>query len=124
MDRWTVTVGSESTSALFDPAAAEPAADVVLVLGHGASTHMEHRGMEAYAREFTLRGLPVVRFNFLYTERKKGPPDRMPRLMECFGAVVEHARAALRPGRVFLGGHSMGGRTASMMAAEGFPCDG
>ena len=121
--RWTVQVGEEVTTALFE-AAEEPLGESVVVLGHGASTHMEHRTMVNLAREFRARGLHVIRFNFLYTEKKKGPPDRMPRLTECFAAVVAAARERVQPRRLLLGGHSMGGRAASMMAAEGFACDG
>jgi predicted alpha/beta-hydrolase family hydrolase len=95
-----------------------------IVLGHGASTNMEHRSMQSRAEAFTKVGLNVVRFNFLYTELKKGPPDRMPKLVECFKAVADRARAELSPKRLFLGGHSMGGRAASHLAAEGYPCDG
>jgi predicted alpha/beta-hydrolase family hydrolase len=121
--RWTVKVGEDETSALFQRAES-PLGDSLLVLGHGASTHMEHRTTLSLAGAFLARGLHVVRFNFLYTEKKKGPPDRMPRLMECFAAVVEKARSEVRPRHLFIGGDSMGGRTASMMAAGGFPCDG
>jgi uncharacterized protein len=80
--------------------------------------------MAELAREFCGQGLDVVRFNFLYREREKAPPDRMPRLMECFAAVVASARERLQPARLFIGGHSMGGRAASMLAAEGFASDG
>jgi predicted alpha/beta-hydrolase family hydrolase len=69
-------------------------------------------------------GLHVVRFNFLYTEQKRSPPDRMPQLMECFREVAERVRQELRPARLIIGGHSMGGRAASHLAAELFPCDG
>ncbi len=48
----------------------------------------------------------------------------MPRLMECCAAVVEHARHHIRPDHLVIGGRSMGGRAASMLAAEGFACDG
>ena len=122
-ERWRVKVGEEETSALLQRAH-PPLADSVLVLGHGASTSMEHRTMENLAAEFLARGLSVARFNFLYTEKQKGPPDRMPRLMECFTAVVEKVRQELAPPHLFIGGHSLGGRTASMLAAEGFVCDG
>ena len=44
--------------------------------------------------------------------------------MECYAAVVDRVRAEVAPPRLFLGGHSMGGRTATMMAADGFACDG
>jgi predicted alpha/beta-hydrolase family hydrolase len=120
---WSVQVGEEQTSALWQRAP-QPLADSVLVLGHGASTNREHRTMENLAAAFRARGLSVVRFNFLYTERLKGPPDRMPRLMECFAAVAERARQELTPQHLFLGGHSLGGRTASMLGAEGFACTG
>jgi predicted alpha/beta-hydrolase family hydrolase len=121
--RWKVRVGNEETTALLDVGEGA-ASGCLLVLGHGASTNMEHRTMESLARTFRGRGLSVVRFNFLYTEKKKGPPDRMPRLMECFAAVVESARERLQPEHLFIGGHSMGGRAASMLAADGFACDG
>ncbi|HZT40916.1 MAG TPA: alpha/beta fold hydrolase [Chthonomonadaceae bacterium] len=122
-ERWRVKVGEEETSALLQRA--EPARpEIVLVLGHGASTHMQHRTMESLAAAFLGQGLSVVRFNFLYTEKKKSPPDRMPRLMECFAAVVEKVRQEHTPGHLFIGGHSLGGRTALMLAAEGFACEG
>lgn len=85
---------------------------------------MEQKHVVALANLFTSLGIEVVRFNFLYRVLGKSMPDRMPRLQECFGAVVASARERLEPTRVLLGGHSMGGRCASMMAAEGFPCDG
>ncbi|HTE18501.1 MAG TPA: alpha/beta fold hydrolase [Armatimonadota bacterium] len=122
LKRWSVEVGAESTTAVFEPA--EGPEGSVLVLAHGAGGHMEHRTMVALAAELRGRGLHTVRFNFLYAEKKSGPPDRMPRLTECFAAVVERVRRELHPKRLLLGGHSMGGRTASMLAAEGFPCDG
>ena len=122
-ERWRVKVGEEETSALLQRAR-HPLADSVLALGHGASTSMEHRTLENLAAGFLERGFSVARFNFLYTEKQKGPPDRMPRLMECFTAVVEKVRQELAPQHLFIGGHSLGGRTASMLAAEGFDCDG
>jgi predicted alpha/beta-hydrolase family hydrolase len=69
-------------------------------------------------------GLGVVRFNFLYKERKSGRPDAMPLLMSTIDAVVSHVRAQLAPSRLLIGGRSMGGRAASMMAAEGYAADG
>ena len=48
----------------------------------------------------------------------------MPKLIAAFSAVVARARAELAPERLIIGGRSMGGRTASMMAADGFEADG
>jgi len=85
---------------------------------------MADRGMERLAATLCDRGYDVVRFNFLYRELGSKRPDPMPRLIECFQAVVAHARATLGERRLIVGGRSMGGRAASMMAAEGFACDG
>lgn len=122
-DRWQVQVGEGSTTVIFEAAEA-PLDGSVLVLAPGASAHMEHRTLAGLAGEFRSRGLHVVRFNFLYQEKKSGPPDRMPRLMECYAAVVARVREEIAPPRLFLGGHSMGGRTATMLAADGYACDG
>jgi len=65
-----------------------------------------------------------VRFNFFYKEKKSGRPDPMPRLQECYSAVVDRVRSELSPEKLIIGGRSMGGRAASMMAADGFDCDG
>jgi predicted alpha/beta-hydrolase family hydrolase len=48
----------------------------------------------------------------------------MPKLQACYSAVVESVRAQIKPKRLLIGGRSMGGRAASMMAADGFACDG
>ncbi len=120
---WTVKVGEEQTSALWEDAA-EGARHGTVVLAHGASTHREHPRIASLAAAFRARGLAVVRLNFLYAERGHGPPDRMPRLMECYAAVTEQVRRRTGPGRLIIGGQSMGGRVASMLAAEGHRCDG
>lgn len=85
---------------------------------------MNDRALLALANTLTPRGLGVVRFNFLYREKKSGRPDPMPRLESCFEAVVDHVRAELNPRKLIIGGRSMGGRAASMMASKGFDCDG
>jgi predicted alpha/beta-hydrolase family hydrolase len=48
----------------------------------------------------------------------------MPLLKACVASAVAHARKQLDPRRLIIGGRSMGGRAASMLAAEGFDCDG
>jgi predicted alpha/beta-hydrolase family hydrolase len=85
---------------------------------------MADRGMLALAGALRKRGFDVVRFNFLYRQKGSGRPDPMPRLKECIAAVAAHARREIAPQTLILGGRSMGGRAASMLAAKGFPCDG
>jgi hypothetical protein len=48
----------------------------------------------------------------------------MPRLTACVSAVAARARDEIGPDLLILGGRSMGGRAASMLAAEGYACDG
>ena len=120
---WKVRVGEEETSAVYESGAPESDA-ATFVCAHGAGGSMLDKGMLATAAALRARGLGVVRFNFLYKERKSGRPDPMPRLMDTVRAVVERVRADLRPRRLIIGGRSMGGRAASMLAADGFAANG
>ena len=123
---WRVAVGAEETSAIFEPAEISvpgPGAGVVFVCAHGAGGNMNDRGMLAMARTLRSRGIGVVRFNFMYKEKGSGRPDPMPRLKECVAAVVARTRKEIQPKTLLIGGRSMGGRAASMLAAEGFECD-
>ncbi len=120
--RWGIAVGSCETSALYQRAAGESKA--LFVCAHGAGGHMEDRGMERVSAVLRERGFDVVRFNFLYRARGARRPDLMPRLIECFEAVIARVRTEVGTGRLIVGGRSMGGRAASMLAAEGCDCDG
>ena len=71
-----------------------------------------------------VRGMGVVRFNFLYKEKKSGRPDPMPRLKETLAAVIARTRDEVKPRFLIIGGRSMGGRAASMLSADGFECEG
>lgn len=68
-------------------------------------------------------GIEVLRFNFDYRSRGSRRPDPMPELRARYAAVVEEIRpqAGARP--LVIGGRSMGGRVATMLAADGFACD-
>ncbi len=97
-------------------------ASTVFVCAHGAGGHKDDRGMLALARVLEARGFEVVRFNFPYRDKKASRPDPMPVLE---AAIAETAERVRRPGtRLVLGGRSMGGRAASMLAADGYACDG
>ncbi len=120
---WRVRVGEEETSAVFEPALAS-AGGGLFVFAHGAGGHMADRGVLGVSEALRARGLHVVRFNFPYREKGSSHPDTMPRLKECVAAVAAHARREVGPETLILGGRSMGGRVASMLAADGFPCDG
>ena len=117
-----IEVGTETVSAQYDPATTTERA--VFVCAHGAGGNMNDRGITAVSGALRSIGLGVVRFNFLYSERGKGGPDKMPKLTQCIEAVVARAREEVGPKKLVIGGRSMGGRAASMLAAEGFAADG
>lgn len=120
---WHVAIGEVQVTAAYDAVDSRPPR-TVFVCAHGAGGHMDDAGMLALRDSFRARGLPLVRFNFPYRERGSRRPDRMPLLMECVSAVVARTRDELRPETLLIGGRSMGGRAASMLAADGFACDG
>lgn len=119
---WRVAVGGEETTAVYEPAIGKQAA--VFVCAHGAGGHMNDRGMLGVAAALRSIGLGVVRFNFLYRATRSNRPDPMPRLKECVAAVVARARTEIDMDTLFMGGRSMGGRAASMLAADGFSAAG
>ncbi|MEQ1693038.1 MAG: alpha/beta family hydrolase, partial [Gemmatimonas sp.] len=70
---WSVSVGADHVSAVYEPTTASEEA-AVFVCAHGAGGHMSDRGMLTTAKTMRDAGLGVVRFNFLYKERKSGRP--------------------------------------------------
>ena len=93
-----------------------------MVLAHGASQAMDADGMELLAAGLAQAGLRVVRFEFPYMQRRRatgrgGGPDRQPVLEQTWREVIAEV-AAGRPAGVAIGGRSMGGRIASMVADE------
>ncbi|HTT14155.1 MAG TPA: alpha/beta family hydrolase [Burkholderiaceae bacterium] len=112
-----------SVSAVHELATVQPAA-ALFVCAHGAGGHMSDQAMLAATAQLRTRGLDVMRFNFVYREKKSGGPDPMPLLKACVARVADYARATLQPRKLILGGRSMGGRAASMLCADGFACDG
>ena len=121
---WSVAVGADTVSAIYEPSATGTDC-AVFVCAHGAGGSMADRGTVASANALRDAGLGVVRFNFVYKEKKSGRPDAMPKLMDTVAAVVARTRTEVgSPRPLVIGGRSMGGRAASMLAAEGFNADG
>jgi predicted alpha/beta-hydrolase family hydrolase len=95
-----------------------------LLLAHGAGAPMDSAGMTAMARVLGAAGLRVARFEFGYMAARRtggrGGPPRAEKAMPEFVAAV----AALGPGApLVIGGKSMGGRVASMVA-DGLHAEG
>ncbi len=100
-----------------------------IVLAHGAGAGMDSPFMEFFARGLGQSGVRVVRFEFPYMASrrrtgKKKPPDRESVLRETWLQVVSR----LGGKGLVIGGKSMGGRIASLVAdqvrAAGLVCLG
>jgi uncharacterized protein len=94
-------------------------ARVTVLLAHGAGAPMDSASMQAMATALAAAGLRVVRFEFGYmAQRRNGvhrPPPRAESLIPEYLAAVEQFRL---PGPLIIGGKSMGGRIASMVADD------
>jgi uncharacterized protein len=90
-----------------------------LILTHGAGSDCNAPLLVALAQTFAENGYSVLRCNLPFRqERRTGPP--FPGNAERDRAGLRNAVAVLKKrasGRVFLGGHSYGGRQSTMLCA-------
>ncbi len=91
-----------------------------LILTHGAGSNREAPLLVAVDQALTEAGVEVLRINLPFREaRASGSPRPGDAARDREGlAAAVHQAAAERGGRVFLGGHSYGGRQSSMLVAE------
>ncbi len=120
----TLRRGGAVATAIDVPARFEAHRTPVVVLAHGAGADMRHAFLEFFAAALAERGLAVVRFQFPYMERAAGgtrPPDPQDVLLDTYQEVLlaSSQRTGSPPGPLFIGGKSLGGRMATILAAEG-----
>ena len=100
-----------------------------IALAHGAGQGMDSAFMNAFAEGLVNRGEPpgglrVVRFEFPYMAArrhtgKQRPPDREPVLLTSWREVIVGlAQTGCSRERLLIGGKSLGGRMASLIANE------
>jgi hypothetical protein len=94
-----------------------------LVLAHGAGSGMRSPFVAGVAERLAALGVATLRFEFPYMAAGRKAPDRPERLIESWRAAFA-AAAERAPGATLAGGKSMGGRIASMAAADGMPAAG
>jgi predicted alpha/beta-hydrolase family hydrolase len=100
------------------------AAAAHILLAHGAGAPMTSPFMERIASLLAERGLGVSRFEFAYMagqreDGKRRPPPRAERLADEYKtAVAAIAERLERGAKLLVGGKSMGGRVASLIADE------
>lgn len=90
-----------------------------VLLAHGAGAPMDSAAMNATAKALADQGVRVARFEFAYmasrrTEAGRKPPPKAETVMPEYVAAVDALGPT--PGPLVIGGRSMGGRVASMVA--------
>lgn len=110
--------GYKRTSYLNDDAKA------TLLFAHGAGAGNRHAFISDYAMSLAKLGFNVVTLNFpymqiVYETGKRRPPNRAPQLLEYLKLEVELVKTSIESKLpLFLIGKSMGGRMASLLAAD------
>ncbi|TIV48783.1 MAG: alpha/beta fold hydrolase [Mesorhizobium sp.] len=110
-----------TTHFLFDGFDTAP---VTILLAHGAGASMDSPSMTATAKALSTAGFQVARFEFHYmAARRYGhrkPPPRAETVNPEYIKAIADLRARGVTGKLIIGGKSMGGRVASMVADEMF----
>lgn len=99
-----------------------------LLLVHGASQPVTSVFFETLATGLTSRGVHVHRFEFGYmaarrASSKRGPPPRIEKLLPEFREAIALCRQRIGDAALWIGGKSMGGRAASLIADDLFAQD-
>jgi predicted alpha/beta-hydrolase family hydrolase len=90
-----------------------------LVLTHGAGSNAQSPLLIALAESFCVAGFTVLRCDLPYRQtRSFGPPGPGDAARDRAGLKNALAAMSKFSARLFLGGHSYGGRQSSMLAAE------
>jgi len=108
-----------TTHFLFDGFDTAP---VTILLAHGAGASMDSPSMTATAKALSTAGFQVARFEFHYmAARRYGqrkPPPRAETVNPEYIKAIADLRARGVTGKLIIGGKSMGGRVASMVADD------
>lgn len=117
-DQWAQCVRDRGW--LWDGASGE--ASATLILAHGAGAPMDSEWMMDMAGRLAALGVNVLRFEFPYMAQRrvdgvKRPPNPAAKLQECWREVYAEVRRHVTGG-LAIGGKSMGGRMASLLADE------
>ena len=88
-------------------------AKAIMTLAHGAGAGMNHEFMITLVRSLAEQGIATLRFNFPFTENKKGRPDTPTVAHQTIGAAIGKAKKLYPKLPLFVAGKSFGGRMTS-----------
>ncbi len=92
----------------------------VIILAHGSGNDMQSPFLETITEQLEYKGLNVIRFNFPYKVAGKKFPDRSEILENSWRLVIRFVLENLQFKSLYIGGKSMGGRIATIIAGD-FP---
>jgi uncharacterized protein len=95
-------------------------ARITILLAHGAGAPMDSASMGAAARTLAAAGFRVARFEFGYMAARRTEPGRRPppRAEFVMPEYLDAVASLAATGPLVIGGKSMGGRVASMVADD------
>jgi predicted alpha/beta-hydrolase family hydrolase len=94
----------------------------IMTLAHGAGAGMHHSFMVTLSQSLSEAGIATMRFNFPFTENKKGRPDTPAVAHQTIEAAILKAQKLFPKLPLFAAGKSFGGRMTSQCLAA-YPND-
>jgi uncharacterized protein len=85
----------------------------IVTLAHGAGAGMNHPFMTSLAQSLAEENIATLRFNFPFTEHKKGRPDVPAVAQKTIEAAINNAHKKFPSSPLFVSGKSFGGRMSS-----------
>ena len=89
----------------------------IMTLAHGAGAGMHHSFMVTLSQSLYEAGIATMRFNFPFTENKKGRPDTPAVAHQTIEAAILKAQKLFPKLPLFVAGKSFGGRMTSQCLA-------
>ena len=121
-ERFSIEVSGKGAVSAIRTDASQAGSGRLYVYAPGAGANLDDPFGCYLAERLPSQGLSVLRFQFPYMEAGRRAPDRPPVLAAVWRAAITAARPSARA--LLVGGRSMGGRIASMVAAEDAGVDG
>ncbi|MBC7935527.1 MAG: dienelactone hydrolase family protein [Rhizobacter sp.] len=85
----------------------------IMTLAHGAGAGMNHTFLITLSQQLAAAGITTLRFNFPFTENKKGRPDTPAVAHQTIAAAISKAKRLFPTLPLFIAGKSFGGRMSS-----------
>jgi predicted alpha/beta-hydrolase family hydrolase len=92
----------------------------IMTLAHGAGAGMNHSWMVSIAKSLAEEGIATLRFNFPFSEQKKGRPDIPAVAHKTVEAAILKAHELFPSLPLFASGKSFGGRMTSQFLSTHF----